>query len=183
MSAVASEFPWAVVVSGVVGVAGIAGTLLSGYLTNRAAEKRRLAEQQHEDRTRFHKERIEIYSRFIGAFNAYRESWYQQRSAPPVLDSRGLRAASPRAVLAEVLEALLLLAADEVATAANGVFSAAISTENLPVLDPAFDVAEKIALRALGEFRKAARAELLPDLKSEAANNKDTTPPLEGGPD
>ena len=183
MSAVASEFPWAVFVSGLVGIAGIAGTLLSAHLTNRAAEKRRLAEQQHEDRTRFHRERIEIYSRFIGAFNAYRESLYEQRSAPRVPDSRGLRPASPRAALAEVLEALRLLAADEVASAACGVFSAAISLENLAVLDPAFELAEKSALSALGEFRKAARAELLPDSKSAAANKKSAAPPFEGGPD
>jgi hypothetical protein len=39
-----SAFPWAAVVSGVVGVAGLAGNLISADLTSRAAETRRLAE-------------------------------------------------------------------------------------------------------------------------------------------
>jgi hypothetical protein len=142
---VAPEFPWGVVVSGLVGIAGIAGTLLSAHLANRAAEKRRLAEQQHEDRTRFHKERVEIYSRFIGAFKSYRDWLYKQRSPPPVFDSRERTPQSlhsARAAMAEAREALLLVAADEVAIAANEVFVAAIGMENLETTDPGFDEAE-----------------------------------------
>ena len=181
----APGFPWAVIVSGLVGVAGIVGTLLGGHLTNRAAEKRRLAEQQHEDRTRFHKERVEIYARFIGAFKAYRESMYPQRVSPlPVLiESRESNAPTPKAALAEVREALLLVAADDVANAANEVFTAAIGMENLPTADTGFDDAEKASLKALGEFRKAARAELLPNSNVETSTKKSETAPLQGGPD
>jgi hypothetical protein len=46
-AAEATAFPWAIFISGAVGVAGIAGTLLSGHFANGAAEKRRLAEQQN----------------------------------------------------------------------------------------------------------------------------------------
>jgi hypothetical protein len=122
-----NAFPWATVISGVVGVAGIAGTLFGGHFANRAAEKRRLAEQHHEDRTRFHKERVEVYARFISAYKAYRELVRKKRN-PPVVQENDTRAMlnpftpSPphpeevrraRAAFAEEREALSLIAFKE----------------------------------------------------------------------
>jgi hypothetical protein len=65
---------------GLVGIAGIAGTLLGAHFTNRAAEKRRLEEQRHDDRTRLHMEKVEIYARFITATRNYRKALSRKRS-------------------------------------------------------------------------------------------------------
>jgi hypothetical protein len=181
---VVAEFPWAVVVSGVVGIAGIAGTLLSAHLANSAAEKRRLAEQQNEDRTRFHKERVEIYAKFIAAFKAYHNSMYPSgESLLQAPESRQYRAQPPKSVLAEARESLRLVATDEVASAAKALVKAAVGMENLLVQDPAFEAAEKAALKALQVFRETARAELLPNSGGAATNKKDAVPSLQAGPD
>jgi hypothetical protein len=166
-----NAFPWAVVVSGFVAIAGIAGTLLSAHLTSRAAEKRRLAEQQYEDRTRFHKDRIEIYARFISAFKLYRESLIKQRTPPLNVVEEGLFELAPspsktRAAFAEVRETLLFISNKAVAQAAESVFGAATAMENPKQLRTTFDEWDQAALRALTEFRKVARAELLPDQAS-----------------
>lgn len=44
---------------------GIAGSVLTAYLTNRAAENRLRLEQDFEDSRRFHKERVELYGRVL----------------------------------------------------------------------------------------------------------------------
>lgn len=171
-----AAFPWAIVVSGIVGIAGIAGTLFSGHFANRAAEKRRLAEQQHEDRTRFHKERVEVYARFIAAYKAYRGLVYKKRYPPVVQENDTLAMLNPftlspphpeevrqaRAAFSEVREALILIAFKEVADVADRVFGAATTLDNDKMTAEKVEEWDQIALKALAEFRKAARAELLP---------------------
>jgi isopentenyl diphosphate isomerase/L-lactate dehydrogenase-like FMN-dependent dehydrogenase len=63
---------------------------------------------------------------------------------------------------AEVREALVLIAAKEVAQAANRVFSAVLALENNQGADSNFQDWNRPAITALTDFRKAARAELLP---------------------
>jgi hypothetical protein len=67
------DYPW----SAVVGIAGIVGTLLGVHFANSAADRRDRLAQQHEDRTRFHKERVEIYARFLRASRTCRDSAYK----------------------------------------------------------------------------------------------------------
>ena len=59
------RFPWSVVISGAVGVAGIAGSVATAHLTNRAAERRLRLEQRQADRTRFHDMRVELYAKVL----------------------------------------------------------------------------------------------------------------------
>jgi hypothetical protein len=161
-----STFPWATLVSGLVGIAGIGGTLLSAHLTSRAAETRRLAEQLYADRTRFHKERVEIYARFISAMKLYRDSVIKHRA--PIFDSDP-QDGTPlpeiaRTAFAAARETLLLVAADDVGVIADRVFGA---TTTLAVGNKmskeVFEQWDQVALTALAEFRKAARLELLTD--------------------
>jgi hypothetical protein len=65
-----SSFPW----TAVVGLAGIAGTLLGAYLSNKAAIKRLRIEQEHDDRTRFHRERAELYGKLLLAVQSCRRT-------------------------------------------------------------------------------------------------------------
>lgn len=71
-AAATTEFPWSAVISAAVGVAGIAGSVLTAYLTNRAAERRTRLEHQEADRTRFHSLRVEVYGKLIAAIQALR---------------------------------------------------------------------------------------------------------------
>jgi hypothetical protein len=70
-----------------IGVAGIGGTLAAAHLANASAERRQRRAQEHEDRTRFHKERIEIYARFLRASRMCRDAGY--KSAPFTLRNYG----------------------------------------------------------------------------------------------
>lgn len=149
-------FPWAVVI---VGVAGIGGTLLSAHLTSGAAEKRRLAEQQHADRTRFHKERMDVYVRFISATKTYRELLIDLRGRSMI---EVVKVYDARAAYAEVREALLLVAEENVARIADKVFGAVTTLEDAKMSDSTFEEWDQIALTSLADFRKAARAELQP---------------------
>jgi hypothetical protein len=168
-AAEATGIPWGIVISGAVGVVGIAGTLLSGHFANRAAEKRRLAEQQHDDRTRFHKERVEVYARYIGAIKTYMDAVAEKRwpgrhlledflSTPHQIPSPS----AAREACAEICEALVLIAAKEVAQAASRAFSAVIALENNESADTNYQDWDRPAIVALTDFRKAARAEILP---------------------
>lgn len=71
-AAAAPEVPWSAVISGAVGIAGIAGSVLTAYLTNKAAERRMRLQQDYEDGRRFHKERLELYGKLLAAVEAYR---------------------------------------------------------------------------------------------------------------
>lgn len=166
-SSAASEIPWTAIVSGFLGIAGIAGTLLGVHLTNGASERRRTAEEAHEDRTRFHKDRVQVYARFMAAYKAYRDAVLQQRSPlllteTPITD-RTVSPREARAVFSEVREELKLIALAEVEDVADRLFGAAITLENDKMTDERFQAWDQIALNTLAEFRAAARAELLPE--------------------
>jgi hypothetical protein len=64
------SFPW----TPILGIAGIIGTLLGGWLGNLYAEKRQRMSELHEDRTRFHKERIELYGKLLLASQSCRQA-------------------------------------------------------------------------------------------------------------
>jgi hypothetical protein len=162
-----SAFSWGSAVSGIVGVAGIGGTLLATYLASREAEKRRLAEQRHDDRTRFHKERVEIYARFISTYKTYRDSIRKHRWPLLPSDEGSLKNVPPpqeaRAAFSDVRETVLLVAAKNVVDVADRIFGAALTLENEGMTDSTFEQWDQTALTGLVEFRKAARAEVAPD--------------------
>ena len=67
-TAQASTVPW----TAIVGIAGILGTVLAAYLANVAAARRLSMEQLHEDKTRFHRERLDIYAKLLAASQSCR---------------------------------------------------------------------------------------------------------------
>lgn len=67
-----AEIPWAALISGVVGIAGIAGSILTARFANRDAERRMRLQQEYEDGRRFHKERVELYGRVLGQAQTFR---------------------------------------------------------------------------------------------------------------
>ena len=69
-----TEFPWSAVISGAVGIAGIAGTVCAVLLTNRAAERRVRLQQSYEDSRRFHAERRELFGKLLAQAQACREA-------------------------------------------------------------------------------------------------------------
>ena len=64
-----SELPW----TAIVGIVGSAGSVLTGHLANRAAERRLRLEQEQVDRTRFHDMRVEAYGKLLAAAQNGRE--------------------------------------------------------------------------------------------------------------
>lgn len=78
-----ADIPW----TALIGLAGIAGTLAAAHLANASAERRQRQAQEHEDRTRFHKERVEIYARFLRASRMCRDAAY--KSVPFTLKNYG----------------------------------------------------------------------------------------------
>lgn len=58
-----AEIPW----TAIVGIAGIAGTVIVAYLTNRAAERRMRLQQEYDDGRRFHNDRVELYGKLLAA--------------------------------------------------------------------------------------------------------------------
>jgi len=165
-----AEFPW----SAVVGVAGIVGTLLGVRFANSAAGQREQLTQQHDDRTRFHKERIEIYARFLRASRTCRDAAY--RSAPYIL--RNYVAAIPQGEQVAILERFRNSWAE--LTEASEMVGLVSSLPVKEVADRITELAHAIVvpdpeltalllnernteLAALeGTFRAAARNELLP---------------------
>lgn len=65
-----AEVPW----TALVGIAGIAGSVLSAYFTNKAAERRVRLQQNYEDSRRFHAERRELYGKLLAQAQACREA-------------------------------------------------------------------------------------------------------------
>lgn len=166
----ASSFPW----TAVVGIAGIAGTLLGSYLTNRAAEKRLLLEQAHNDRTRFHKERAELYGRLLSAAQACisaaidikrltpdkRKEFAEQVSYPPFEEAvRGLTAAKSAVQL--VASHPVRKAADEVVWRAVKLALVAASGQEDKFQDENRRLDEFVSA-----FAASARDELLPKEKA-----------------
>jgi hypothetical protein len=166
-----TDFPW----SAVLGIAGIVGTLVAVHLSNSAAEQRQRLAQQHDDHTRFNKERIEIYARFLRASRMCRDAAY--KSAGFMLRNHG--AAIPQseqiaileryhnswAELTEASEMVSLVASRPIKEVADRVTELARA---IVVPDPdqtAMQLNERNSeLAALEEaFRAAARSELLPE--------------------
>lgn len=52
-----------------VGIAGIVGTLLGGHLANRNVQRAADKQRAHENRTRYHAARLEVYADFNDAAN------------------------------------------------------------------------------------------------------------------
>ncbi|HEY1890065.1 MAG TPA: hypothetical protein VGG63_06645 [Steroidobacteraceae bacterium] len=65
----ATQIPW----TAIVGIAGIAGTVLATYLTNRSAAERVRLQQNYEDSRRFHAERRELYGKLLAQAQTCRE--------------------------------------------------------------------------------------------------------------
>jgi hypothetical protein len=156
-----SAIPWAAIVSGVV---GIAGTLLGGYFSNRAAESRRLAEQRNEDRTRFHKDRLQIYSQFISSAKMYGRA-LRKELFPSMFPSDAMRDRIPSRSeafrdLSEARENVLLVASEPVIEATSAVLGAAATLSEADVAK--FAELERELIKSLSNLRKAARVELHP---------------------
>ena len=165
-----TDFPW----SALVGIAGIAGTLVAAHLGNAAAERRQRLTQQHGDHTRFHKERLEIYARFLKASRMCRDAAY--KSAPFTLRNYGgaipqteqiailERYHSCWAELTEASEMVGLVASPPVQTVAESVTERArailVPDAELTALQLNEINSELASLE--GAFRAAARNELLP---------------------
>jgi hypothetical protein len=170
-----AELPW----SAVVGVAGIGGTLLAVHLANSAAERRQQRTQQDEDRTRFHKERVEFYARFLKASRMCRDTAYQ--SARYTLRNYG--GSIPQGEQVAILERYRNAWAE--LTEASEMVGLVASLPVKEVADTLTDLAREIVFpnpdwtaeqlnrrnTQLAEFetafRAAARRELLPDASQE----------------
>jgi hypothetical protein len=153
----------------IVGICGIVGSVLTGYLTNRDAEKRLRLQQEYEDRRRFHKERADLYGKLLGLCQTVRVRNFQAR-----IEARH----SPDKSTPESLWAPLMTAmTDFSATAKTVAFLGAPATRDaasklLSVLSALFglprdaedskyeDLNQKLR-DAESAFADAARAELL----------------------
>lgn len=69
-SVAAAQIPW----TAIVGIAGIAGTVLTAYLSNRAAVQRMQLQQKYDDSRRFHAERRELYGKLLAQAQTCRET-------------------------------------------------------------------------------------------------------------
>lgn len=165
------SIPWRDLITGVVGIAGIAGTCFGVVWTNRAADTRRVADREHEDRTRFHKERAELYARFLqrskehseAAVNAVAHGLARKAipSTPQEVEMFE-RCRNAWTALEEAGAAIELMstepvraAAESAMRAADVLFTAGRSAAELPQL-------EATRQNAVDAFKAATRAELLP---------------------
>jgi hypothetical protein len=163
----------------VIGLAGIGGTLLAAHLANASAERRQRNDQEHEDRTRFHKERVEIYARFLRASRMCRDA--ALKSAPFVVQNYG--GAIPESEQAAILERFRNAWAE--LTEASEIVSLVASLQVNEVADTVTELARAIVVldrdwtferlnsrnAELAEFesrfRAAAREELLLERRTE----------------
>jgi hypothetical protein len=182
----AATVPWPLIVSGIVGIVGIGGTLAAAFLTNRAADRRqaaalaaaeagRQAEREHEDRTRFHKERMQAYAMYLKTVKAYRDAcrrcapWAPPTllSANPITQELGVLAAVTERgkaldAFAEAKEVVMLIASPAVRMAATNVSGSLLPLGDLSIDEATFDQRRKVLIEAEVDFSAAARAELLP---------------------
>jgi hypothetical protein len=102
---------------------------------------------------------MDVYVRFISATKTYRELLIDLRGRSMI---EVVKVYDARAAYAEVREALLLVAEENVARIADKVFGAVTTLEDAKMSDSTFEEWDQIALTSLADFRKAARAELQP---------------------
>jgi hypothetical protein len=151
------------------GIAGIVGTFLSGYFANRATERRQLLSQDHEDRTRFHQERIEIYATLLKSLERYRDSMAESVR----LTVAGANESQTAAVydriknavdtLMDPIQMVLLVASPPVGAALGPVIQTARALNVVGSSAAQFDDLSEKFSTAVADFRQAAREELLPD--------------------
>jgi hypothetical protein len=163
-----ADIPW----TALIGIAGIVGTLTAAHLANASAERRQRQAEWHEDRTRFHKERAELYARFLlrskehaeAAVNAVAHGLAKKAIPSTPRESEILeRWRNAWTTLEETGTAIQLMstepvraAADDAMRAADALFKAGRSAEDLPPL-------EATRQKAMEAFKDAARAELFPN--------------------
>jgi hypothetical protein len=175
MCAAGSDWSLIIAVTGM--ATTLVGTLLGVYLSNLFAERRQQRRQLDEDRTRFHRDRLEIYTRFLKASQLVREAAYPL--APQFLRNAGQPASADnvterlrrlgrymdaRTELIEARQMVALLAlpksavnrtAQEVFDAADQFLTDGMTAEELSRRN------EELAAKERA-FLEAAREELLP---------------------
>lgn len=161
----AAVFPW----TAVVGIAGILGTIGGVYLTNRAAERRLRAQQEHEDLTRFHKDRVELYAKLLGAVQSCRHAAATIQLLPPdkrkEYGERGDYEPFKAAVaeLSTANNAVQLVASQSVRDAALSLVGDAALLAVVASADrQKFDSLNQKLAQSESDFSAAAREELLP---------------------
>lgn len=161
--------PWPALISGVVGIAGVAGTLAGIFLTNRVGELRVQMQQDHDDRCRFHNERVELYGRLLAASQTCRDaaaslSLHVDETEGDVEEGamRPLQDAIGRVVIAGKMAELV--ASERVLLASIALTNAAVVLA-VPASWQGDQGIEKYCLEladAESDFSDAARSELLP---------------------
>jgi hypothetical protein len=155
-----SDLPW----SALVGVAGILGTLAAVYLSNRSAERREFLRQQHEDKARFHKDRIELYGKFVSATRNHLNVAAEIVEWPTDDEDGGdaTRGATATCSAAKDLHWQVQLVASAPVSVAAAELGIALQQGPVGDSDDGLDEYLFQVARALGDFLKAARAEILP---------------------
>ena len=161
-----SSFPWTVAVSGVV---GIAGALLGALAQNRAAERRLGTEQQHSDRTRFHKERVEFYGTLLAAVQACRRAASDVQLLSPEERKEYGERGDYEPIKAAVMElnsansAVQLIGSARVRAAAGQVVvDAVVLTVHASAEEDKFQAVNAQLSQSETAFAEASRDELLP---------------------
>lgn len=162
----------------IVGIAGILGSVLTGYLTNKAAESRLLLQQDFEDRRRFHKERADLYGRVLGLAQICRVKIVEVRIAAKLAPNAGVpgeiwlpmtTAITDFSAAAKTVNFLGNPASRETASglldAVHQLFGRSRVAE-----DAEFDKLNQTLRNAETAFADAARAELMPAEMERAAS-------------
>ena len=170
-----STIPWPLIVTGLVSALGIGGTLGATILSNRAADRRRMADQKDNARTLFHQERLNMYAALITKAHALSHAsqkcqpWSRTRDLLEnnyeISESKkALQLAMDHAHVAmeDAGECVLIVGSEKVRTAAKLVLVYGRGfTQGEMDIDPFFDNHGKLS-EACAIFSNAARDELLP---------------------
>ena len=158
-------------VFGLIGVAvGFTGSVLATHLTNEAAERRLRIQLRDQDRTRFHKERAELYGKVLALSQTSRSKIVEYSIAHKNQDDESvsgqflLSAISTMTELGATTKTVILLGAPETRDAASALFGAAsefFGKSHAPD-EAVFEKANDMLREAEDAFADAARAELFP---------------------
>lgn len=171
-TSVSGGVPGSAAISGLVGIAGIVGGIVTHHLTNRAAERRLQLEQQQTDRTRFHDMRVEMYGKLLAAAQNSREVAAALRPLAKVRPDQ-LTDEQKQTVLAplrnsmrkltEASQMVELVATSATREAAKALIEKAVFLSVLGFAgDEEFDTRSKQLADAEYAFAQTARGELLP---------------------
>lgn len=164
----AGEIPWGSIITAVVGISGIAGSVLTAHLTNRAAERRLGIEHAHADRTRFHPLRVELYGKLFAAAQDLRLAILEALPRMNELNAAdvGTFIDSFNTSIAAVISSaqmVALVASGRTRDAASSLVESLLSLSTSGWRSRAdFQSFSRLLDEAILKFSDAARAELLP---------------------